>query len=187
MIEDAVLHLKKGKVIVYPTDTIYGLGADALNEKAIERIFEIKGREKKIAISVAVCSIDMAKEFAEIDESAERLFLRYMPGALTLVVRNKEFPEILTGRTGKIGIRMPDDRIALEIIERFGKPITATSANKHGMPPARTVDEAKEQLGDSVEVYVDGGLREGLPSTVYDCVKKKVIREGSINVTESYL
>ncbi len=182
MIDEAALLLKEGKVIVYPTDTVYGLGADALNEGAISRIFEIKGREKDMAISVAVCSLNMAREYAEFDDCAEKLFVKYMPGALTLIVKNRKFPEILTGGTDRIGIRMPDEDIALRLIRKFGRPITATSANKHGKPPAKTVEEARAQLGDEVDLYLDDGKRDGKPSTVYDCVSRKVIRQGSLTI-----
>jgi len=186
MIENAVRLLREGGVIVYPTDTVYGLGADAMNESAVKRIFEIKGRERGMAISVAVCDAEMAREYAELNELAERLFVHHMPGALTLVVKNKKLPGILTGGSGTIGIRMPADEIALGIIRGLGRPITATSANVHGRPPARSVDEAKAQLGDDVDLYVDGGERGGEPSTVYDCVSRRIIRQGSV-VIENYL
>ena len=186
VVDEAVALLSAGEAIVYPTDTVYGLGVDALNEKAIDRIFMIKGRDKTIAISVAVCSLGMAKKFVELDDFAEKLFLRCMPGPLTMVVKNRGLPEILTGGTGTIGIRMPDDGIALGIITGLGRPVTATSANRHGKPPARSVGEARAQLGDEIALYVDGGARSGESSTVYDCLSRRVIRQGSLRI-ENYL
>jgi len=178
----AVKTLGGGGVIVYPTETVYGLGVDALNEKAIEKIFAIKERKRGMAVSVAVSSIEMAGRFADVGETAKKLFRGYTPGPLTLIVKNTSFPVSLTGGSGTIGIRIPDNETALSIMRDFDGPVTATSANKHGNFPAKMIEEAKAQLRGEVDFYVGGGLCDGAPSTVYDCINGITVRRGAIAI-----
>jgi L-threonylcarbamoyladenylate synthase len=182
MNEKAIEILKKGGIIVYPTDTVYGIGTSMFNKEGIERIFEIKGRNKKIPVSIAVSSIEMAKKMAYFDDPSERMFLKYMPGSLTMILKNKGAPENITRGSGTVGIRMPANEIVLRIIEGLGNPITSTSANMHGKPPATTIKEAKEQLGNEIDLYVDGGVCDKRASTIFDCIHKKVIREGDLMI-----
>ena len=182
MNEKAIEILKKGGIIVYPTDTVYGIGTSMFNKEGIERIFEIKGRNKKIPVSIAVSSIEMAKKMAYFDDPSERIFLKYMPGSLTMILKNKGAPETITRGSGTVGIRMPANEIVLRIIGGLGNPITSTSANMHGKPPATTIKEAKEQLGNEIDLYVDGGVCNRRASTIFDCIHKKVLREGDLIV-----
>ncbi len=174
----AVEILKKGGVIVYPTETCYGLGADATNYDAIMKVFRIKQRPITQPISVIVDSLDMIKEYAVITPEVEELVEKYMPGPLTLVVKNKKFPKILCGGGFKIGFRIPDHIIAYELVKTFGKPITATSANIHGQP-----NPYKPPRLEGVDFVIDyGELPHQKPSTVYDTILKKTIREGPIKL-----
>jgi len=177
-IPKAVEILKRGGVVVYPTETCYGLGADATNPEAIMKVYKIKKRPLSQPISVIVDSIEMIKEYAVINRDVERLVEKYMPGPLTLVVRNKNFPKILCGGGIKIGFRIPDHVVALELVRAFGKPITATSANIHGEP-----NPYKAPRLPGVDFVIDyGELPHRDPSTVYDTLLKKVIREGPVKI-----
>lgn len=180
-VDSAVEILKKNGLIVYPTDTLYGIGGNPFNEEVIKKIIEIKKRPK-MPISIAVSNMDMIKRIAFINPAAVRICEEFLPGPVTVVLlKKKNVPFLLTAGSEKIGIRIPDNRIALEIINRFG-PVTCTSANIHkGKNPA-DVETAKKQLGDSIQLYVDDGkCKYSKPSTVVDVSdgKIKVLREGA--------
>ena len=177
-IEKAIHTLREGGVIVYPTDTVYGIGTSIFNDDGIKRIRKIKERNKKMPMSIAVSSIEMAKKMAYFDDFSEKMFLKHMPGSLTMILKNKTAPETITGGSGTVGIRMPANEIVLRIIGGFGNPITSTSANMHGKLPATTIKEAKEQC--KVDFYVDGGICDKRASTIFDCVHKKVLRKGDL-------
>jgi len=184
-IAEAATVIREGGLVVYPTETVYGLGADACSDEAVAKVFAAKGRPLESAISVAVSSFEMALEIAKLNSSARKIFKKFMPGPLTLVVGAKPIvSKLLTASTGKIGIRIPDHPVALALIEWVGCPITTTSANISGRPSPRTVREALEQLGDRVDVALDAGrCRLGRPSTVVDISSgtPKIIREGPIS------
>ena len=137
IIERAVSVLMHDGLIVYPTDTVYGLGADAFSEEAIEKVYEAKKRDFAKPISIAVSDFEMLAAVSYIDRTMEEFIEKFLPGPVTVVVpARKTIPGILAGGTGMIGIRIPAHGIALKIIERFDAPITATSANLWGKRPA---------------------------------------------------
>jgi L-threonylcarbamoyladenylate synthase len=177
--------LRSGGVIGFPTDTAYGLAADASNEDAVRRIFEIKGRSENKPILLIVDSIDMASRVARISETAQRLAAKLWPGPLTMVLpATPDVSATLTAGTNTIGVRWPDAPFATRLISALGKPITATSANQSGMPAAATADEVRVQLEGQLDMLVDGGT---LPvpggSTVLDltCEPPVVLREGPVS------
>jgi len=181
VIEKAVEILKKNELIVYPTDTLYGIGGNPFNEDVVKKIFEVKKRAN-VPISVAVSNMDMIKKIAFMNPAALKFCEEFLPGPVTVVLfKKKNIPEILTGGSEKIGVRIPDNKIALEIINRFG-PITSTSANIHkGKNPA-DIETAKTQLGERVQLYIDDGkCKYSKPSTVVDVSdgKIKILREGA--------
>ncbi len=177
--DDVVAHavsvLKHDGIIVYPTDTVYGLGADAFSEIAVHRVYLIKNREISKPTSIAVSDADMMRAVAIVDEIAEEFIDRFMPGPVTAVLRMKRcLPPVLGGGAGLIGIRMPNCEVTLRIIEELDAPITATSANRAGEnAPSRPADVAVPR-----DYLVDGGELPGTPSTVADLVNMRVIREG---------
>src|SRR3989338_475397 len=132
----AVEYLKAGKAIVYPTDTAYGLGVDATNVQAVRRLYKIKGRSFKKPVHVIVPNYAAAQNVAMIDKPSRKLFKKFFPGPLTIVlelrIQNRKSWKMLSAETGTIGIRMPDNRFALALVKKFGKPITTTSANLSG-------------------------------------------------------
>lgn len=176
IVEKAVQVLRKDGLIVYPTDTLYGLGADALSDEAIQKVYDAKGREYHKPISIAVSDPDMIAAVAYLDDIAEAFLETFMPGPVTLVLRARSIlPEQLTARTGKIGIRYPAQDVALEIIGQFDSPITATSANISGGPDPITVNDALVPH----DFVVDVGALQGTPSTVVDLVDREIIRPGA--------
>src|SRR5262252_1418492 len=139
--------LRAGGVIAFPTDTAYGLGADPFNETAVRRIFEIKGRPDNKPILLLVNSIAMAQSVAHVSERALALAERFWPGPLTMILPAREtVPTSVTAGTGTIGVRWGNAPFANRLLDSLGQPITATSANRTGMPTAVTAAEVRDQL-----------------------------------------
>jgi len=177
--------LRAGGLVVLPTDTVYGLAADAFHQKGTARIFAAKQRSRSLPLPVLVRSPKQLLGLCtDLPPAAERLMAAYWPGPLTLVVPAQPAMQWDLGRTeGTIGVRMPLDDITLDVIRQVG-PLAVTSANTSGSPAARTIDEAISQLGDSVDVYVDGGPREGgAASTVVDLTRgtATILRGGDLD------
>jgi L-threonylcarbamoyladenylate synthase len=179
----AITALKCGELVVYPTDTLYALGADIYNEDAVRRIFKIKSRPLGIPLSVAVANFESIESIAIVNDTAGRLAEQFLPGSLTLVLNKKStISSIVTGGLDKIAVRIPDNEVALELLSKFG-PLTATSANVHDMETPLDIDGIKMQFKDGdVAVYLECGKLNALPSTIVDITTKtpKIIREGII-------
>ena len=185
----AVEALKRGHVIVFPTETLYGLGGDALNEAAVEKVFQLKGRDPGNPILVLVANQEMLDTLvAKVPTTAQKLIDRYWPGPLTLVLPGrKNIPKHLRNSSGGVGVRISSQPIATLIINGLGRPLTATSANPSGNEPARTLQEAERYFAHSVELFVDGGtLTSKTGSTVVEVTEDgvRIIREGEINASE---
>lgn len=185
IIEEAVKILKKEGLVLYPTDTLYGLGVNALSEVAVRKVFEVKGRDFKKPISIAVSSLDEAKKYAKFNSTALKLAKKFLPGPITLILpAKKKFPWMLTQGKDKIGIRIPDNKVALELLKKSKVPLTATSANiSRGKNPV-TAAEARRQIGKKVDLILDaGGCKYGKPSTVVEVKRNKamILREGVIS------
>jgi len=177
--------IKRGGVVVYPTDTLYGLGCDALNPTAIEHVFTLKKRAFSNPLSIAVNSIGMLERYAHLDERGRELLERFLPGALTAVLPKKDLPDILTSGKGAVAVRIPDSEAALALIEACGVPITATSANLSGERPPISVEEVLEQIQKADTVLDNGVLESREPSTIVDLTgEPKIIREGRIPNSE---
>jgi len=182
--EEAVAALRGGGLVVYPTDTLYALGADPRNPEAMRRLFAAKQRPAGLPVSIAVPNLTAAKALAVISPRAEVLCDGWLPGPVTLLFRpTADAPAAVLSPEGAVAIRVPRHPIALLLAKRFG-PITATSANLHGRPPPVEVREAQEQLGESVDLYLDAGpCPIGRESTVVDLTgsEPKVLREGAVS------
>jgi tRNA threonylcarbamoyl adenosine modification protein (Sua5/YciO/YrdC/YwlC family) len=174
--------LDEGLLAVVPTDTLYALAADALNEDAVLDVFRVKARGADQALPVCVAGFEDVGHVAQASPLARRLADAFWPGALTLVMRAKPWlPEAVTAGGETVAVRAPGHAYARALAARFG-PYTVTSANRHGQPPAADVRAAREQLGGHVRLYVDGGTLLGTPSTIVDATgaEARVIREGAI-------
>lgn len=181
-VERAVGVLRTGGLVVYPTDTLYGLGADATAESAVSRVAQLKARGPDQGISVAVAGLSQIEEWAKVGPAARNFISSNLPGPYTVVLRPTDAaPRHLVSPQG-IAFRMPRHPISALLTRLFG-PLTATSANRHGGRPPTDVETAQEQLGDAVDLYIDAGPCEvGAASAVVDFTadRPKVIREGGL-------
>ena len=177
--------LAAGRLVVFPTESFYGFGADATSAAAVERLVAVRGREPGKPILVLTCDLAMAASIVRaVPESARRLAARFWPGPLTLVLPARDdLPAPLTAGTGTIGVRVPGHPVARALVEALGRPVTAPSANPPGAPPPRTLADARAYFGDDVAVYVDGGVLPGGASTVaaVDDDGVRVLREGPVS------
>jgi L-threonylcarbamoyladenylate synthase len=182
--DEIVSLLRNGGVVGVPTDTAYGLAADPFNEAAIDRIFRIKGRPEDKPILLLVDSVAMAETIIHPTDVFHRVAEQFWPGPLTLIADAvADLPSNLTAGTKTIGLRWPVAWFATGLIRRYGRPITATSANRSGMPSAVTAEEVRAQLGSSLDGFVDGGVlpfRQG--STLLDLTVDPpvLLREGPV-------
>ena len=181
--------VKRGGLAVYPTDTVYGLGCDPFNVKAVERVFKVKGNRRK-PLPILASDIRQVKEIAHLSREAEKAAKKFWPGPLTIVVPKKTtaaLPYIVTCNFDSIGVRVPEHDSALQLIRLSGGLLVGTSANKIGEKPPKTAQEAVRQLGEEVDIYLDGGPAPlGVPSSLIDftCKKPKLVRKGPIKLIE---
>lgn len=182
-LSEAIIALKNGKIIVYPTDTLYGLGADIYNKDAVKRIFEIKKRPMNMPLSVAVSDFNEIEKIAYTNYKIKHIVKYFLPGKLTLILKKKScVPNIITGGIEKIAVRIPDCDITLKLLSKFG-PITATSANIHGLKTPGIISDIRMQFkGGDIGMYIDIGKLYGQPSTIIDMTGKqiKIVREGAV-------
>jgi len=187
-LEQILSFLREGGVIAFPTDTSYGLGADPFNDAAVRQIFAIKGRPETKPILLLVNSMEMAGRVAALSDRATALAERFWPGPLTMILPAREnVPSVVTAGTGTVGIRWGDAPFTQRLIGAFDRPITATSANRAGMPSTITASEVRKQLGDSIDMIIDGGtLPSRGGSTLLDltAVPARLLREGPIAEAE---
>lgn len=181
--------LRAGGVVLYPTDTLYGLGANALSDATVDTIYEIKGRDEKKPIHALVSDAEMIERYAELDGRARMLISKHLPGPLTLVLRKKSHVSSGIARLGDtMGFRIPANAFCLGLAKRFDAAITTTSANMAGEISACSVDEILAQLGTTkIDLVIDAGvLPERLASTVVDISGDEmlVLREGAISRAE---
>lgn len=180
--------LKYGAVIAFPTDTYYGLGADIYNDEAIKRIFDIKGRPHDRPILILISDREDLMPLIsarDIPVFVDRLMDEFWPGPLTIVFHASEgMSEVLTGSTGKIGVRLPVHPFCRSLVRELGRPLTATSANISGKPSLCSPSDVLDAIGDRIDALVDGGMTHGgAVSTVIDATGAElvVIREGVIS------
>lgn len=183
--------LEEKEIVVYPTDTVYGVGGLITSEEAIKKIYQAKERSYSSPIIALVSSVDKVEEIAYINEKnrdlIERLIERFWPGGLTIILKKREFvPDILTAKGDTIGIRMPNLDIALKIIESVGGVLPTTSANISGETTPRSYDEVSERFRERVGILIDGGKSPlGEESTIIDMSNEpKIVRVGAIPVEE---
>jgi L-threonylcarbamoyladenylate synthase len=174
-----------GKLVVYPTETVYGIGADIYNEAAVKNLYLAKKRPFDMPLSVAVSDKAMLERVAVLNENADKLIKAFLPGPLTIIIKKQpDVPDIVTSSSQKVGIRIPDNRFALELVRRTG-PIVATSANLHSHPDAIDVNAAIADFGNTVDTYIDAGkCTLGQPSTIVWLMDKEVefVRPGAIPI-----
>jgi L-threonylcarbamoyladenylate synthase len=186
---EAVDCLRRGGLVAYPTDTLYGLGAAAGDDEAVRRLFQAKNRPLDNPLPILVASIEAAQEIAQMEPSlALRLASHFWPGELTLVLpREPGFHSLALAGGDTVAVRVPNHRVPLALIRELGQPLTGTSANIAGGPPSLTAAEVAEQLGERIDIIIDGGrCPGGIESTVLDLTGEspRLLREGAISRAE---
>jgi L-threonylcarbamoyladenylate synthase len=185
-IEQAVEILRRGGIVAFPTETVYGLGADATNPRAVQRVFEVKGRPSTNPVIVHVASIDIARRYAsQWPDSATQLARKFWPGPLTFVLPKSDaiVPSVTAGRD-TVGLRAPDHPVTLELLRQFDGPLIGPSANRSSHISPTTAQHVRDELGDSVDLILDGGpCRFGIESTVLDLTSPRptILRPGAVS------
>ncbi|MDE1846211.1 MAG: threonylcarbamoyl-AMP synthase [Candidatus Micrarchaeota archaeon] len=176
--------LSKGELIVYPTDTLYGLGADATINGAVEKVFAAKRRPIDKVVSIAVANIIAAEDLVNFTPTAKIIAAKFLPGPLTIILKAKSEMKFVS-KDGKIGIRIPDSDFALALLKSYNRPIIATSANLSGGLNPMEVSEIPAEILESVSVVVDQGrTKYSAPSTIVDLSGDtiEIVREGAISI-----
>ena len=191
LISYAAERIRQGQVLGMPTDTFYGLAADPVNLRAVERIYEIKSRSRHKPLSLLVESIDAAANLSpDVPQVFHELAEKYWPGPLTIIVKaSSRLPLKVTANTGNVALRVPDAPIPVAIIREIGFPITATSANLLGSAECTTAECVRDQLGERISMIVNGGpSKRDVPSTIVDLsgdpTQWQIIREGAVSAEE---
>jgi L-threonylcarbamoyladenylate synthase len=188
-IEKGIEIIRQGGVIAFPTDTVYGLGAGVYKESGIQRIFDIKHRPSEMALPILLADASQIHEVAkELPPYAWRLIKEFLPGGLTLVVfRTKVVKDLITGGGDTVAIRIPDHPVPRALIKGSGMPVIGTSANVSGKPPVLTAQEVRNEIGESVDLIIDGvPVPSGKESTVVDVTGDVpvILRIGAISRDE---
>lgn len=190
ILKQAIDDINRGKVICIPTETVYGLVCDATNPKAVDLIYQLKGRDNKTPLAIFVKNINDAANFGIITDVAKRMFENFCPGAITIIVKQNS-TNFLAPNVAKdldtIAIRIPDNKICQDILNGLDHPIVATSANPSGQPAATDFEKAVSYFKNKIDVIVDGGkCQMQQASTIVDttCTPIKILRQGPIEEGE---
>jgi len=169
-----------GELVVYPTETVYGLGGDALDPDAVERVFDLKGRDRSNPLSLGVASVDDALRYARPTEFAVAFARAFLPGPVTVVVeRGDAVPDALTAGSDRVGLRVPDQPVARALLRETG-PLTATSANVSGTGSVTDLDDLDDRIREGVGAVIDDGETPGTESTVVDPEAGTIHRRGAM-------
>ena len=185
VLKKAVAVLNDGGIVAYPTETFYGLGVKFDKENSLKKLFELKKRQEEKPMPLIIGSrASLSMIAASVNEIAESLMDKFWPGPLTLILEAKKgLSPYLTADTGRIAVRIPGESAALYLVREAGFPITATSANPSGMPPAEDAETVIKYFGEKMDMVIDGGRTAGgMPSTIADAAGEsiKIVREGAI-------
>lgn len=179
-LDAAASAVRDGDLVVYPTETVYGLGGDALDPDAVGRVFAAKGRDRDDPISLAVPDVETALEYVTVTDWERRFMDRFLPGPVTVVCERRDpVPDVLTAGLDRVGVRIPDHDLALALLDRVA-PITATSANVTGRPSVTRIADLDPEIRETAAVVLDGGETGGTASTVVDVERGGIYRRGTI-------
>jgi tRNA threonylcarbamoyl adenosine modification protein (Sua5/YciO/YrdC/YwlC family) len=186
LIQRVVEALQQGGVVAYPTDTIYGIGCDIFNRKGVKKIYQIKHRDPRKPFSFICADLSEVANYAQVSNFAFKIMRRHLPGPYTFVLEaSRIVPDLLTTKQKTVGIRIPDNPIALEIVRALGHPLVTTSANLSGDDTFQDPLDIDKALGKMLDLVIDGGVLPGEPSTVISLVNDRieVLREGSGDIS----
>lgn len=177
--------IKNGEIVVFPTETVYGIGTNALNEKAIKKLYEVKKRDLKKPISLLVSNIEMVERFTrDITDIEYKIMKEFFPGPLTIILKKKDIvPNIVTANGNTVGIRMPEGEIVQKLLKYSNVPIATPSANISGKKTGTDIKQIQKDFGENVDYYIDGGkCKFGISSTIVKVINGEIhiLREGSI-------
>ena len=189
MIERAGELIKQGKIVIFPTETVYGIGTNGLDKNAVRKLYEVKKRPLSKPISLLVANMDMVNLIAkDITEAEYKMMKSFFPGPLTIILKKKKVvPDIVTAGQDTVGVRMPRGDIARKLVELAGVPIAAPSANISGEPSGTNLQEIMKNFEEEVDYCIDGGNSElGLASTIVQLIDEKpvILRQGSITLEQ---
>jgi L-threonylcarbamoyladenylate synthase len=183
-VEKGITILKKGGIIAFPTDTVYGLGCDPFCLSAVERVYRVKGRPSHLSFPLLLSDVSQVTVVAKpLSGIAFSLARRFWPGALTLILAKSDSLPPYLSSAGTVAVRVPDHPVCLALIQGIGGPLVGTSANVSGRPSAVTADEVRQQLKDQIDLIIDGGERpRGQESTIVDVTGRvpRILRQGII-------
>ena len=189
MLEQAAELIKQGKIVVFPTETVYGIGTNGLNANAVKKLYEVKKRPINKPISLLVSDIKMVEQIAkDITEIEYKIMEKFFPGPLTIILKKKDIvPDIVAAGQDTVGVRMPSGEIARKLVEIAGVPIAAPSANISGEPSGTNLQEIKKYFEGKADFFIDGGVSElGVSSTIVKVIDDKpvILRQGSITLEQ---
>ena len=181
--------IKEGGIVIFPTETVYGIGTNGLDKEAIKKLYEVKQRPLNKPISLLVSNIEMVNQVAKnISKLEYKIMQNFFPGPLTIILEKKDIvPDILTANTNTVGIRMPSGEIARKLIEYAGIPIATPSANISGKPSGTNIKDIQKDFAGKVDCFIDNGESKlGIPSTIVRVINNEVhiLRHGSISKEE---
>jgi L-threonylcarbamoyladenylate synthase len=179
-VDRAAEAVREGRLVVYPTETVYGLGADALDPDAVAAVFDAKRRDREAPVSMAVPDVEAALSYTAPTAETRAFVHEFLPGPVTVICRRGEdVLDVLTAGRDRVGVRVPDHDLARELLSRVA-PLTATSANVSGRPSARRVADLDAEIREAASTVLDGGETPGGGSTVVDVDAGTVVREGAL-------
>jgi L-threonylcarbamoyladenylate synthase len=175
--------LRAEEVVIIPTDTVYGIAADPTSERAMRRLFELKRRPEGVPVAVLVGSVEQASALIDVGSAFSLLAEEHWPGGLTIVANKASRARLQIGTEGSVGVRLPDHELVNACTKLFG-PIAASSANRHGDATMTDPEAVREEFGNEVALIVDGGVLDGLASTVVDITsgESSVLRHGAVDL-----
>lgn len=178
-LDRAAAAIADGELVVFPTETVYGLGADAVDPDAVERVFAAKRRDREDPVSLAVPDVDAVAEYARLDDRERAFCEAFLPGPVTVLLERRDVvPDMLVAGRERVGVRVPAHDLAVALLERAA-PLTATSANVSGRPAARTADAVDAEVREAASVVLDGGETPGGGSTVVAPATGEIVRRGA--------
>ena len=187
-LENVIKVIEDGGVVIFPTDTVYGIAANSLDEEAIKKLFDLKERNDNKPICVLTSSVDKIKKIAYVRDEEQKIIDQYMPGALTIILDKKDnVSDVLTSNLKTVGVRIPNNKIALRILEKLEYPLATTSANISGKEAAVKKEDLITEFDGRVDIIIDGGITDlKVSSTIVklDNNEIKILRQGTIKITD---
>lgn len=189
MLEQAAELIRNGKIVIFPTETVYGIGTNGLDKQAVKKLYEVKQRPLDKPISLLVSNMEMVNKIAkDITDVEYKIMERFFPGPLTIILKKRDIvPDVVTAGQDTVGVRMPEGEVARKLVQYAGVPVATPSANISGKPSGTNLQDIKKDFEGKVDFFIDGGNSKlGLASTIVQVVngKPQILRQGSITLEQ---